>query len=193
MSNQSVTSVAPATTCYESQAVGLPPVNPFQVLIGVISERIMALMALMAESAGSMEQSTDAELTAQKMSNETNEALVNLQNQVNSDNNPNATATLPQDVVDYINNNQIVIDGVTDGGDGGTFSPISTSTQLNCGQLEAVKGEFDVESTSYADSSSQTQMIIQEVAQSFSMSVQEISQLMSKNNQIATTIVNNLK
>jgi len=193
MSNQSVTSVSPVNTFYASQASGLPPVNPFEVLIRVISDRVMALMGLMAEASGSMEQSTDAELQAQKMSNETNEQLVNLQNEVSSGTNPNATATLPDDVVKYINDNQIVIAGVTDTGTNGTFQPISTDTELNCGQLEAVKGEFDVEATSYADSSTQTQMAIQEVAQSFSMSISEISQLMAKSNQIATTIVNNLK
>lgn len=197
MSNQSVssTSMSPnVNTFYAEQSAGLPPVNPFSVLIGVISERVIALMELMAEAAGSMENSTNAELQAQKMSNETNEQLTNLQNDLNGGANPSSTTTLPSDVVDYINDNQIMIEGVTklNGEDGG-FTPITADQPFNAGELTAIKGEFDNEATSYADSSSQTQMTIQEVAQSFSMSISEMSQLLSKSNQIATTIVNNLK
>lgn len=202
MSNQSITSVSPANTYYASQSAGLPAVNPFQVLIQVISERVMALMGLMAEASGSMEQSTNAELEAQKMSNNTNSVLVNVENK----NDASATGTLPNEVVDYINDNHIIIPGVNEGANGEFCSivPVPTNSTdpapagtvyntFNAGQLEAIKGEFDVEATTYADSSSQTQMTIQEVAQSFSMSISEISQLMAKSNQVATTIVNNLK
>ena len=195
MSNQSIaptTTSANVNTFYAEQSSGLPPVNPFSVLIGVISERVMALMGLMAEAAGSMETSTNAELEAQKMSNDTNESLTDLQNSINNGGNPSQTAQLPTDVVDYINDNQICITGVTENDDG-SFKELDPSTGLTAGQLGAVKGVFDNEATSYADSSSQTQMTIQEVAQSFSMSISEMSQLMSKSNQVATTIVNNLK
>jgi phage I-like protein len=174
------------STTYSDSVSALPQTSPFQVLIGVTMERIVALMGLMAEAAGSMEQSTNAELNAQKMSNTVNSLISD------SEANDNKAEALPTDVVDYINDNQIVIDGVSENSDG-SFKELDPNATYSTSQLTAIKGEFDVEATSYADSTSQTQLTIQEVAQSFSMCVSEISQLLSKSNQICSTIVNNLK
>lgn len=176
----------PTETYCNSLSASLPGTNPFQVLIGVTMERIVALMGLMAEAAGSMEQSTNAELDAQKMSNDVNSLITD------SEANDNKTETLPSEVVNYINDNQIPIPNVSENSDG-SFKSIDPNSTYSTSQLEAIKGEFDVEATSYADSTSQTQLTIQEVAQSFSMCVSEISQLLSKSNQICSTIINNLK
>jgi hypothetical protein len=176
-----------ATETYSnSVSASLPEINPFQALIGVTMERIVALMGLMAEAAGTMEQSTNAELDAQKMSNDVNSLITD------SEANDNKSEKLPTEVVNYINDNQIPIANVSENSDG-SFKPMDPNAEYTTSQLEAIKGEFDVEATSYADSTSQTQLTIQEVAQSFSMCVSEISQLLSKSNQICSTIVNNLK
>jgi EspA-like secreted protein len=136
---------------------------------------------------------TQDELECQKMSNETNEVLTNVQNEVSEENDPNITATLPEDVVDFINENAIVITGVTDGGSGGTFSPISTSTEFNEGQLQAIKGQFDIMSTAYSDSNSKYQLGLQVTLQTLSQGITAISQTMAKSNQVISQIVSNLK
>ncbi|WP_253383377.1 hypothetical protein [unidentified bacterial endosymbiont] len=136
---------------------------------------------------------TQDELECQKMSNETNEVLTNVQNEVSEENDPNITAALPEDVVDFINENAIVITGVTDGGSGGSFSPISTSTEFNEGQLQAIKGQFDIMSTAYSDSNSKYQLGLQVTLQTLSQGITAISQTMAKSNQVISQIVSNLK
>lgn len=95
--------------------------------------------------------------------------------------------------MDFINENAIVITGVTDGGSGGSFSPISTSTEFNEGQLQAIKGQFDIMSTAYSDSNSKYQLGLQVTLQTLSQGITAISQTMAKSNQVISQIVSNLK
>ncbi|ANA20016.1 hypothetical protein UQ49_05795 [Salmonella enterica subsp. diarizonae] len=165
----------------------------FSVICLLYVEHCYAVVGLVANVGQQYNVQTENELACQKMSNETNEVLVNVQNEVDQNNNPNETAALPDDVVDYINDNAIIITGVTDGGEGGTFSPISTDDKFNEGQLQAIKGQFDIMSTSYSDSNSKYQLELQVALQALTQSITAISQTMSKSNQVITQIVSNFK
>jgi len=165
----------------------------FSIICLLFIEHCYAIGGLVANIGVQYDAQTQNELDCQNMSNEVNEVLVNLENEVNSENNPNITATLPEDVVDYINDNKIVITGVTDGGEDGTFSPISTSTEFNEGQLQAIKGQFDIMATSYSDSNSKYQLQLQVALQALTQSITAISQTMSKSNQVISQIVSNFK
>ena len=182
--NTNVSFPSSSTTSYIS-------INPMTAMCDVIAARVMALLGLMNNASEDMQASTNAELQAQSMSNAVNAKLVDCQN---SDDPATQTETLDQTTCDYINNaynSDPSFKSTLDGA--GVACPIDTDTQLNEGQLTGIKGALDVQATTYADSSSQTQMTIQQVAQSFSVSITEISQLMSKNNQIMQQIVSNLK
>lgn len=145
--------------------------------------------------------STQAELTAQKMSNETNKVLVDVQNQVNNDNDPNHKGSLPDDVVNYINAHEIKISGVTVDSNGNflkitNVNPApagSVYNSFNEGQLQAIKGEFDIEATSYSSSNSSYQMMLQILLQTFTQCVTAISQISSKQSQVMSQIINNMK
>lgn len=156
-------------------------------------QRAQAVKGLFQIIGGDYNTVTQQELEYQKMSNETNEVLVNLQNSVNSSNDPNTTAALPDDVVDFINNNEIVIAGVTDGGENGTFSKIQYGQGFNEGQLQAIKGQFDIMATSCSDSSSKYQLGVQIILQDLTQLITAISQTMSKENQVISQIISNFK
>ncbi|EHG2875846.1 hypothetical protein J4S50_000365 [Salmonella enterica] len=191
-SNQFYTSsVVAASTAETSMMVS--EMSVFSVICLLYVEHCYAVVGLVANVGQQYNVQTENELACQKMSNETNEVLVNVQNEVDQNNNPNETAALPDDVVDYINGNAIIITGVTDGGEGGTFSPISTDDKFNEGQLQAIKGQFDIMSTSYSDSNSKYQLELQVALQALTQSITAISQTMSKSNQVITQIVSNFK
>ncbi|EMA3905646.1 hypothetical protein U2V47_004566, partial [Salmonella enterica] len=174
-SNQFYTSsVVAASTAETSMMVS--EMSVFSVICLLYVEHCYAVVGLVANVGQQYNVQTENELACQKMSNETNEVLVNVQNEVDQNNNPNETAALPDDVVDYINDNAIIITGVTDGGEGGTFSPISTDDKFNEGQLQAIKGQFDIMSTSYSDSNSKYQLELQVALQALTQSITAISQ-----------------
>lgn len=179
-----VSNYAPAT---------LSNVSVFGYIGLLFIEHCYAIGGLVANVGQQYDQQTQDELNCQKMSNEVNEVLVNLQNKANSEDNPNVTASLPDDVVDYINDNEIVITGVTDGGENGSFSPISTDDSFNEGQLQAIKGQFDIMSTEYSDSNSKYQLQLQAALQALTQSITAISQTMSKSNQVISQIISNFK
>lgn len=179
----------------------LPRISIFTRTLLTLAARA-AVVGMQLVSVGmSYNASTQAELKAQKMSNETNEVLIDVQNQVNNDNDPNHKGALPDDVVGYINGHQIVISGVTDDGNG-NFMPIATTSptpdgqvenSFNEGQLQAIKGEFDIEATSYSSSSSSYQMMLQMLLQVLTQCLTAMSQISAKQNQLETQIINNFK
>lgn len=196
-------SIAEPYPYYSSQdcSTALPRVSVYtQAMLELFAHAMVVTMQI--SSAGqAYNASTQAELTAQKMSNETNKVLVDVQNQVNSDNDPNHKGVLPDDVVDYINAHEITISGVNEDSDG-NFMKISNedpppdgevANSFTEGQLQAIKGEFDIEATSYSSSNSSYQMMLQMLLQVFTQSVTAISQVSAKQNQVMSQIINNMK
>lgn len=173
--------------------ITMSSVSVFSYICMLFVEHCYAIGGLVAQVGQEYDQQTQDELNCQKMSNEVNEDLVNLQNEANAEDNPNVTAALPADVVDFINDNEIVITGVTDGGENGSFSPISTDDQFNEGQMQAIKGQFDIMSTEYSDSNSKYQLQLQAALQALTQSITAISQTMSKSNQVISQIISNFK
>ncbi|ECJ9816598.1 hypothetical protein HZV92_001837 [Salmonella enterica] len=196
-------SIAEPCPYYSSQECSnaLPRVSVYtEAMLNLFAHAMVVTMQI--SSAGqSYNASTEAELTAQKMSNETNKVLVDVQNQVNSDNNPDHKGSLPDDVVDYINAHEIAISGVNEDANG-NFEPIATTSptpsgqvanSFTEGQLQAIKGEFDIEATSYSSSNSSYQMMLQMLLQVLTQSVTAISQVSAKQNQVMSQIINNMK
>ncbi|MBF0035744.1 hypothetical protein HAX39_24590 [Citrobacter freundii] len=143
----------------------------------------------------------EAGIEAQKMSNETNKVLIDVQNQVNSDSIPDHKGSLPPDVVEYINMNQLVISGVTDDGNG-NFMPIAEVSPVPSGEVEnaftegqlvAIKGEFDIEAATYSSDDSKFQMEVQIFMQQLTQNGTEISQIFAKLGQMMNQIVSNMK
>ncbi|HFS5794025.1 TPA: hypothetical protein ACH1J3_004839 [Citrobacter werkmanii] len=182
-----------STTASSTTMSMLAPLSAFSVICLLYIRRSAAILGLIENVGEQYDAQTQEQLACQKMSNETNEVLVNVENEVDQNNDPNTTAALPADVVSYINDNAIVITGVTDSGENGSFSPISTDDEFNEGQLEAIKGEFDILSTSYSDSNSKYQLELQVALQVMAQSITAITQTMSKANTVATQIISNFK
>lgn len=196
-------SIAEPCPYYSSQECSdaLPRVSIYtQAMLNLFGHAMVVSMQI--SSAGqSYNASTQAELNAQKMSNETNKVLVDVQNQVNNDNDPNHKGALPDDVVDYINAHEIVISGVNEDASGNFMKITNTSpapagqvtNSFSEGQLQAIKGEFDIEATSYSSSNSSYQMMLQMLLQVFTQGVTAISQISAKQNQVMSQIINNMK
>lgn len=196
-------SIAEPYPYYSSQdcSTALPRVSVYTQAILELFAHAMVVSMQISSAGQAYNASTEAELNAQKMSNETNKVLVDVQNQVNSDNDPNHKGELPDDVVDYINAHEITISGVNEDSDG-NFMKISNEDPLpdgavansfTEGQLQAIKGEFDIEATSYSSSNSSYQMMLQMMLQVFTQSVTAISQISAKQNQVMSQIINNMK
>ena len=196
-------SIAEPCPYYSSQGCSnaLPQVSVYtQAMMNLFAHAMVVTMEI--SSAGqAYNASTEAELNAQKMSNETNKVLVDVQNEVNNDNDPNHKGSLPDDVVNYINAHEITISGVNEDANGNFMkitneNPAPSGQVTNSfteGQLQAIKGEFDIEATSYSSSNSSYQMMLQMLLQVFTQSVTAISQISAKQNQVMSQIVNNMK
>ncbi|GLU33139.1 hypothetical protein WKR88_27105 [Trinickia caryophylli] len=95
------------------------------------------------------------------------------------------TATLPQDVIDYLKANGIQIDGVD-------VNSLTTGTELKKDVLQTIKNAIDDRQTQASNFVQTAQLKIQQVMQSYNIATQMVNSLLSMaaemNKQIASSI-----
>lgn len=168
--------------------------------VGVFSHGldIMYMYLMMLTSLGNglfddMAVRSESALEAQKMAGLVNAKLI----QLSLSNDSKEKTTLSQEVCDYLNQNKISVSGLPGGAlsydDKGNWTPIKVSTDLNRGDLEAIKGSLDNEANRASDYISQSQLQMQKVMQTYSTTVALINSTQSMVAEMNKSIAQNIR
>lgn len=145
-------------------------------------QEMMALLNYVANSV--MDDIDKEQKVAQHAQEESNNVGVAI-SKITAADGTGSTATLSADVIKYLQDNDIKIDGID-------VSKLTTSTQLPKDQLQLIKNAIDDRQTGASNFVQTAQLKIQQVMQSYNIATQMVNSLLSMaaemNKQIASSI-----
>ncbi|EBC6676634.1 SPI-2 type III secretion system translocon protein SseB [Salmonella enterica] len=159
---------------------GLYEQNPFAEGYSVLLTLLMVIQAIANAKFMDVQKNAERARNTQEKSNEMDEVIAEA-----AKGDPKTKETVPQDVIDYMRNNGITIDGMTIDQ---YMAKYGDHGKLDKGGLQALKAALDNDANRNTDLMSQGQLTIQKTAQMLNAVLTQLTGLISKWGDIASMI-----
>ncbi|EEF3101518.1 SPI-2 type III secretion system translocon protein SseB [Salmonella enterica] len=159
---------------------GLYEQNPFAEGYSVLLTLLMVIQAIANAKFMDVQKNAERARNTQEKSNEMDEVIAEA-----AKGDPKTKETVPQDVIDYMRQNGITIDGMTIDQ---YMAKYGDHGKLDKGGLQALKAALDNDANRNTDLMSQGQLTIQKTAQMLNAVLTQLTGLISKWGDIASMI-----